>query len=603
MSPLQAFFDLAPDERPRLYLHHTPPVGVPLRGAVLYVPPWAEEMNKSRRMAALASGRLAGDGWSVLQIDLLGCGDSGGDFSDATWVAWTDDVVRAAQWLQALHPDLPLWLWGLRAGALLAAAALPRLPGATQLLLWQPVVQGKVYLQQFLRLKAAAQLAGGGKAVLAAARAGLAAGHAVEVAGYGLGPALAAGLETAVLAPPPGAAPQGPSAPRRLIWLEASNQPTDTPGPAAQAALAAWQATGWQTTWQAVQGPAFWQTTEIEDAPALINATAAAMAAAAPASEAAPAAGFEEPTVVQTERPVLFGCEGERLLGILHQAEGDTGCVVIVGGPQYRVGSHRQFVHLARALAAARHPVLRFDVRGMGDSSGRLQQFEQIAPDIGAAIDALQAHCPNVRRVMLWGLCDGASAALLYLHDRKDKRVQALALANPWVRAPLTQARMQVRHYYWQRLRQREFWKKLLGGGIGVDALRDYGRALATSSRRAHVAAVAHTYQARMLAGWRNASVQTLLLLSKDDYTAREFAELAALDPSWRAATASSLVLRQVLDDADHTFSTQVQRALVARLTREWLVSAAAAARWQTVDGLPHAQLDAERLYERGDCK
>lgn len=303
------------------------------------------------------------------------------------------------------------------------------------------------------------------------------------------------------------------------------------------------------------------------------------------------------------EQAIVIACEGEALLGIVHHPDADvtqaaqaTGVVIIVGGPQTRVGSHRQFVHLARALAAAGHPVLRFDVRGMGDSTGALHAFEQISPDIGAAIDALQRHAPQVRQVALWGLCDGASAALLYLHERNDERVHALALANPWVRAPLTQARMQVRHYYWQRLRQREFWEKLLSGGVGMRALRDYARALAMSMRRRPAEQITLTYQDRMLAGWRSASVQTLLLLSKDDYTACEFAELSALDPSWRAATSSPLVRRQVLDGADHTFSMQIDRALVARLTCEWLLSAAASARWQTVDGLPHAQLDPERM-------
>ena len=121
--PLDAFFQPAPDGGQRLYLHHTPPTGQVLKGAVLYIHPWAEEMNKSRRMAAMASRALAAQGWAVLQVDLLGCGDSSGDFGDATWQAWTDDVVRAAQWLTSRHPEAPLWLWGLRAGALLVGAA------------------------------------------------------------------------------------------------------------------------------------------------------------------------------------------------------------------------------------------------------------------------------------------------------------------------------------------------------------------------------------------------------------------------------------------------------------------------------------------------
>ena len=284
--PLDAFFQPAPDGGQRLYLHHTPPTGQVLKGAVLYIHPWAEEMNKSRRMAAMTSRALAAQGWAVLQVDLLGCGDSSGDFGDATWQAWTDDVVRAAQWLTSRHPEAPLWLWGLRAGALLATAAAPHINVPLNLLFWQPALQGKALLQQFLRLKAAAQMAdGGGKAILDAARANLAAGRPVEVAGYLLPAALAQGLEAAKLTPPalpvPGVATAQAALPNgRLVWLEVAAQDEVMLSPAAQIAWPHWQAAGWQVETHAVPGPAFWQTTEIEDAPALLTATAAALRAA-----------------------------------------------------------------------------------------------------------------------------------------------------------------------------------------------------------------------------------------------------------------------------------------------------------------------------------
>ena len=69
-----------------------------------------------------------------------------------------------------------------------------------------------------------------------------------------------------------------------------------------------------------------------------------------------------------TEETTVFACAGDTLMGILAKPEtpADTGVIVIVGGPQYRVGSHRQFVLLSRALAAAGYAVLRFDYRGMG---------------------------------------------------------------------------------------------------------------------------------------------------------------------------------------------------------------------------------------------
>ena len=275
--PLDAFFHPAPDGGQRLYMHHTPPAGQPLRGALVYVHPWAEEMNKSRRMAALASRALAANGWAVLQPDLLGCGDSSGDFGDATWPAWTDDVINSACWLQARHPGRPLWLWGLRAGALLVGAAAARIPGPTNLLLWQPHSSGKVQLQQFLRLKAAAALADGrGQSVMRSTRSDLDQGRTVEVAGYALSPLLAKGLETAALQPPveaPGAS---------LVWLEVSSNPEPTLSPASAASLARWEAAGWAVDSLAVQGPPFWQTTEIEDAMSLVDATVACLNRATP---------------------------------------------------------------------------------------------------------------------------------------------------------------------------------------------------------------------------------------------------------------------------------------------------------------------------------
>lgn len=263
----------------RFALLHTPRGGAP-RGLVLHVHAFAEEMNKSRRMAALQARALAGAGFAVLQLDLLGCGDSAGDFGDATWAQWVADVVHGCRWLrQRLAADdgagtdaLPLWLWGQRAGALLAVQAAQQLALPCNLLLWQPAAQGKAVLQQFLRLKLAADLLGGqGKAAMEQLRGALAAGESVEVAGYTLNPALCAGLEQATLQPP--ATPPG-----RLEWIDVSPQDDAAPSPAADSHVERWARSGWAARAQVVKGPAFWQTTEIEDAPALLQATVEALA-------------------------------------------------------------------------------------------------------------------------------------------------------------------------------------------------------------------------------------------------------------------------------------------------------------------------------------
>ena len=250
----------------RLCLLHRP-AGTP-RSRVLYLHPFAEEMNKSRRMAALACRALAEAGHAVLQIDLRGCGDSSADFGDATWADWVADVRLGLSCLDERFPGTPLWLWGLRAGCLLAAADWDR---PVNHLFWQPMTSGKLALQQFLRLKLAAEMAGGtSKGLMDAMKTELAAGRAVDVAGYRLGAGLATGLEAARLAPT--------GAPGRVAWLELSTREDATLTPVSEQAIKSWQDAGWVVRSQIVQGPGFWATSEIELAPALIARTVEALA-------------------------------------------------------------------------------------------------------------------------------------------------------------------------------------------------------------------------------------------------------------------------------------------------------------------------------------
>lgn len=243
---------------------HRPGAGVTARGAIVYVHPWCEEMNKSRRMAALQARRLAQCGWAVLQIDLAGCGDSSGDFGDASWAVWVDDVVAAAQWLRERF-DAPLWLWGLRAGCLLACEAANKLEGPTRLLFWQPLTTGKTMLQQFLMLRLAGLMKDGkAQGLMQSLRDQIAAGNAVEVAGYTLSPSLADGLAAATLSPPASC--------KAAIWLEVLAQP-GAASPALVQAQQGWASAGTEVQLGVAVGPAFWQTTEIEDATELIDAT------------------------------------------------------------------------------------------------------------------------------------------------------------------------------------------------------------------------------------------------------------------------------------------------------------------------------------------
>jgi exosortase A-associated hydrolase 1 len=277
-----------------------------------------------------------------------------------------------------------------------------------------------------------------------------------------------------------------------------------------------------------------------------------------------------------TEKAIIFDCAGEDLLGVLAVPElpGTIGVVIVVGGPQYRVGSHRQFLLLSRALAGAGYPTIRFDNRGMGDSTGELRDFEAINDDICAAIDAFQSNCPEVSQFVLWGLCDAASACLLYWDATQDIRVSGLVLLNPWVRSETTLARAHIKHYYGQRLLQAEFWRKLLTGKLGL------GRAVSGffgSLKNARQEGVQQAkdkdppFQKKMARGLEAFPGRVLLLLSGNDYTAKEFLEAVQADQTWTSNLKQSKVTRADIVGADHTFSSAEWRGQVENLTRQWL--------------------------------
>ena len=284
-----AFFLPSATERTgqRFCLFHAPQGNTP-RGRVLYLHQFAEELNTTRRTVAQQARALAQAGFAVLQIDLYGCGDSSGDFADATWSAWLQDAAQGYHWLSHntsananANASSPAWIWGMRSGALLAAELAQRLqstaPEAVNLLLWQPVISGQQMLQQFLRLHSASQWLGNGSSSNEPSPAQrLAQGESVAIAGYTLSPALAQGLGAARLQPPATASPA------RLVWLELSSQAAPTPNPASPAtaaALATWRAAGWQVHADTVTSPAFWQTFGIDAAPALLHATQQALTA------------------------------------------------------------------------------------------------------------------------------------------------------------------------------------------------------------------------------------------------------------------------------------------------------------------------------------
>lgn len=283
------------------------------------------------------------------------------------------------------------------------------------------------------------------------------------------------------------------------------------------------------------------------------------------------------------ERPVVFECQGDRLFGIaaIPARPLATGVVIVVGGPQYRAGSHRQFTLLARHLAGENIASFRFDCRGMGDSGGEMRTFETIDADIQAAIDGFLGQVPGLSRIVLWGLCDAASASLMYGHA--DSRIAGLILLNPWVHSEAGAARVRLKYYYLERLKQPAFWKKLLLGKVGmlaslgdiVEAVRKLaGKPGGNTSNEASETGTGLAepdFIARMLRGCGNFRGKILIVLSGQDATAQEFATLVQVDSAWARATNTAAVEWLRIPEANHTFASAVWRRQVATGIVDWI--------------------------------
>lgn len=285
------------------------------------------------------------------------------------------------------------------------------------------------------------------------------------------------------------------------------------------------------------------------------------------------------------DRAISFCCHDAWLYGILSVPEhaASRGVLILVGGPQYRVGSHRQFTLLARHLATHGVPVMRFDYRGMGDSDGSARTFEEVTDDLSHAIDRFFKESSSLTELVIWGLCDAASAALFYAH--KDARVTGLVLLNPWVRTDAGVAKTYLKHYYLARIFAPDFWQKIREGKFNyAAAVRSVsqlvGKVVTTRKKTANPAGADHesTFNIaplpdRMLDGLSRFKGKVLLILSGNDLTAQEFSDLLKSSRKWQRILESVQIQRRDLPDANHTFSRKEWRDQIATWTREWLAS------------------------------
>jgi pimeloyl-ACP methyl ester carboxylesterase len=165
-----------------------------------------------------------------------------------------------------------------------------------------------------------------------------------------------------------------------------------------------------------------------------------------------------------SEQAVLFG-SWTSLVGIVTKAVSPASpnrpaIVILNTGIIHRVGHHRMFVTMSRALGAVGYTVLRFDFSGIGDSSPRydgLSLVDACMAEIREALDWLERDGAASRMILI-GLCSGADHAVLYGHT--DPRIVGLVLMDPSIPPTL---RYYV-HYIGRRLRRLRSWFNVLSG-------------------------------------------------------------------------------------------------------------------------------------------
>ncbi len=282
-----------------------------------------------------------------------------------------------------------------------------------------------------------------------------------------------------------------------------------------------------------------------------------------------------------------------QLVGIIHNPTDNAakvGLLIVVGGPQYRVGPHRQYVLMARHCAAHGIPTMRFDYQGVGDSEGSNRGFEHVTADIHHAIDEFLSRTPEIKTVALWGLCEGASAILLGGSDHKA--ISHIILANPWVRSESGIARTYVKHYYGQRLMDPKFWQKVFSGKFnpitsvsklfsniqkifsknsGKNSGKDSGKNSGKNSGSSPNATP--LFSQRMLSGLQSFTGKIMVLKSGNDLVAHEFYDLISTHKEWKDTLRDKKVQHVDIPFTDHTFSREEWRQEVAESTLNWLLT------------------------------
>lgn len=275
------------------------------------------------------------------------------------------------------------------------------------------------------------------------------------------------------------------------------------------------------------------------------------------------------------EQTALFECDGRRLYGILHLPDRlqviERVVLMVVGGPQTRIGSHRLYVQLARFLCAQGVAVFRFDYAGVGDSEEEWSGYKFAGPSITAAIDFLVKEIPLLDEVILWSLCDGATASVLF-GQHEPHRIAGMILCNPYLHSASGQAQTVLRHYYAKRILEKNFWQKVLALRLNVRESLASLSALVKQSQYSNGKAVdarhpeeyaSEIHPDELVHGLALFRQPIRFLLSTADLTAMLFHDFCKSQKKLQKAFKARRYTIDYVEAADHTFSNNQAKQLL----------------------------------------
>lgn len=142
-------------------------------------------------------------------------------------------------------------------------------------------------------------------------------------------------------------------------------------------------------------------------------------------SAVAPAAGVE--------RPFFFDLDAEKLFGLWHLPAGAPRAIVVMchAFAEEKLWSHRVYVNFARDAALAACAVLRFDMRGEGDSDRDFEaaDIESRVQDVVRAVEIARTEFPGVPLTLLGHRLGGSVA--LAAGARLADQVQRIVVWDP----------------------------------------------------------------------------------------------------------------------------------------------------------------------------